>query len=336
MNIQLPTQSLLSALDVLCPMHVHIDAAGQIRHVGPTLQKMRPAAQFVGLPFLQVFDVLRPKALQSTPALLSAKAERLHMKLRDDPKTALQGIIVPNPQGSGALINLSFGISVLDAVQDYHLTNADFAATDLAIELLFLVEAKSAAMSASRSLNDRLQRAKLEAEQRAFTDSLTGLKNRRALEQVMAVALGSNTPFYYMQVDLDFFKAVNDTYGHAAGDHVLQQVAAILEDEVRLQDTVARIGGDEFAIVIQGKVSRARLSEIAQAIICRVELPFRFQGHSCEISASIGIASGIWQQLRTMDQIMLEADTALYFSKENGRGQFAFHEDIESRKSGSP
>jgi len=76
-------------------------------------------------------------------------------------------------------------------------------------------------MEASRTLNQRLQGAKIAAEEQAFTDTLTGLKNRRALNLVLARLSEAKVPFTVMQLDLDYFKAVNDTYGHAAGDHVL-------------------------------------------------------------------------------------------------------------------
>lgn len=102
------------------------------------------------------------------------------------PKTEVKGLLVAGPSEGQSIVNLSFGISVVDAVSDYSLNSADFAATDLTIEMLYLVEAKSAAMEASRKLNLRLQGAMIAAEEQAFTDTLTGLKNRRAMDHVLA------------------------------------------------------------------------------------------------------------------------------------------------------
>ena len=116
--------------------------------------------------------------------------------------------------------------------------------------MLYLVEAKSAAMDESRALNSRLQGAKIAAEEQAFTDTLTGLKNRRALDHVMARLLAMGEVFSCMHVDLDYFKSINDTLGHAAGDHVLQVVAQVLVAETRAPDTIARVGGDEFVILV--------------------------------------------------------------------------------------
>ncbi len=214
------TADLTGLLEMLCPMFVLVDEQGEIKFVGPTLQKLRPKQPMQGRSFLDVFDLVRPRSVTTTSALLSLAGAKLHLKLKDEPRTALKGLIAPLPDGKGAIINLSFGISILDAVRDYALTSADFSGTDLAIELLYLVEAKSAAMEASRSLNLRLQEAMLAAEEQAFTDMLTGLKNRREMDVFLGHMTSGNVPFALMHLDLDYFKSVNDRLGHAAGDFV--------------------------------------------------------------------------------------------------------------------
>jgi diguanylate cyclase (GGDEF)-like protein len=130
-----------------------------------------------------------------------------------------------------------------------------------------------------------------------------------------------------MQVDLDFFKAVNDTLGHAAGDHVLQQVARVLVEETRADDTVARTGGDEFVLIFDGLRERQKLSDIAARIIARLSEPIPFQGELCRISASIGIA--IWGGGAPADhkQLLTDADLALYASKHQGRARHMFYTD---------
>lgn len=128
---------------------------------------------------------------------------------------------------------------MVQAVRAHGLTGSDFAPTDLAVEMLYLVEAQSAAFRESRGLNDRLHGQKIAAEEQAYTDTLTGLKNRRAMDLSLAKCLSSGARFALLNLDLDYFKNVNDTLGHAAGDHVLQVVAKILLEETRQNDSIA-------------------------------------------------------------------------------------------------
>ncbi|MBT6533704.1 MAG: GGDEF domain-containing protein [Marinovum sp.] len=190
--------------------------------------------------------------------------------------------------------------------------------------MLYLLEAKNAAMAASRTLNQRLQGAKIAAEEQAFTDTLTGLKNRRALNLVLARLSGAKVPFTVMQLDLDYFKAVNDTYGHAAGDHVLRVAAWILVEETRAEDTVVRLGGDEFALVFYNVINATRLAKLSQRIIERLEQPVPFQNNICRISGSIGIAV-FDRRSEASPEVMLEqSDQALYASKKAGWAQHSF------------
>lgn len=311
-------------LDRLCPMFVLLDQTGHIRRVGPTLQKLRPDQPMQGQRFLELFELNRPRTITSLDGLLAASGAKLHLQFRDQPQTGLKGAIVSLPDDGGAIVNLSFGISVLDAVRDYALNSADFAATDLTIELLYLVEAKSAAMEASRTLNLRLQGAMIAAEEQAFTDTLTGLKNRRALDHVLERMTTSGRAFALMNLDLDFFKAVNDTLGHAAGDHVLQQAARIMVEETRDQDIVARVGGDEFVLIFDQLCDRDKIRRIAERLIKRLEVPIAFGNQTCRISASAGTV--VWGAPGNPQaaQLLNEADLALYAAKRAGRACHRF------------
>ncbi len=311
-------------LDVLCPMHVMLDAQGLITHVGPTTQKLRPNDQLVGRPFMEAFCVKRPRGISTLDQLRKAQHLKLHLEMCGTPPAKLKGVLVTLGDGS-AIINLSFGISILEGVQEYALTNADFAATDLAIEMLYLVEAKTAAMEASRKLNLRLQGAKVVAEEQAFTDTLTGLKNRRALDQMLERLLAENASFALMHIDLDYFKAVNDTLGHAAGDLVLQVVSKAMLEETRAVDTVARVGGDEFTIILSEVTDISLLERIGRRIIERIEVPIPFNDTMCEISASIGT---VWLESGSgfsPERVLEDADIALYASKNMGRARQTFY-----------
>ena len=313
-----------SILMTLCPMHVCLDHNGAVTQVGPTLQKLRPETVMTGARFLDLFDVARPRLLKTVDDLMTHAGAKLHLRFRDAPRTGLKGVLVHDGQG-GSVVDLSFGISVVDAVRDYDLSASDFSATDLTIEMLYLFEAKSAAMDVSRTLNRRLYSARIAAEEQAFTDTLTGLKNRRAADHVLAQAVASGRDFAVMHLDLDFFKNVNDTLGHAAGDHVLQHVARVLLDETRVEDAAARVGGDEFILIILGQSRERQLSEIADRIIARLETPITFEGRPCKVSASIGIALCAGHAPESVAEIMHRADAALYCSKRRGRARHSFY-----------
>lgn len=315
--------TLADLLTRICPMHLILDCDGVIGHTGSTLQKLRPDAPMKGRNFLDIFELIRPRRAQCVSDLLEGPGVKLKVAFRDAPHTTLKGEIARIP--GGAVVALSFGISLLDAVRDYDLTSADFAVTDLAIELLYLVEAKSLVEEASRQLNLRLQAARISAEEQAFTDTLTGLKNRRALDHVLARKSGGGMPYTVVHLDLDFFKQVNDTLGHAAGDYVLQEVARILVEETRREDTVARAGGDEFVIVFDNLTDRPRLQRIATRLIRRMEEPMHYQGRKCAISASIGIALSAEAPGCAPAELLRHADQALYAAKRGGRATLRFY-----------
>lgn len=320
------TDDLPHILTELCPMHAILDASGQIVSVGPTLQKLRPDAPMTGQLFLKYFDVQFPHGVRSLEALACGARNRLKLRFRDEPKTPLQGVILPRGADGGLVVNLGLGLSILDAVRDYALTNSDFAATDIAMELLYLVEANSAAMEASRTLNTRLKGAMIAAEEQAFTDTLTGLKNRRAMDHVVARLRGAGHEFTITHMDLDFFKAVNDTLGHAAGDHVLQQVARIMVQETRAADTVARIGGDEFVMIFDGMTNKLDFEQRVLRIIEKISKPMYFNGRRCAISASAGSVLVPVGDRRDGAALLHDADLALYAAKRAGRARHFFYE----------
>ncbi|MEQ9695801.1 diguanylate cyclase [Shimia sp. SDUM112013] len=312
---------LYELLDLFCPMHVVLDHEGRVLHAGDTLRKLLPGTALVGYSFFDQFEILRPRAFTSMTALRAEAGKRLRLRKQGTPRTILKGVLYSFENGRISVINLSFGFSVLDAVRDYALTSADFAATDLTIEMLYLVEAKSAAMEASRKLNLRLQGAKIAAEEQAFTDTLTGLKNRRALDTILARWLQAGRALTLVQMDLDFFKSVNDRLGHAAGDHVLQTVARILVEETRDEDCVARVGGDEFVLLLAGRMAPEKMASFAARLISRIEAPIPFKGEACRISTSLGFTRSSVADDPSAEDLLEQADAALYAAKRQGRAQ---------------
>ncbi len=303
------------------PMHLRLDSAARVVRAGPTMRRVCEAASVTGADFFALFDIRRPRGVTTAGRLRALDGTALKLALRAPPFTGFKGTVVALDGSDDLLVNLSFGINLPDGVRDHALTDRDFAITDLAVEMLYLNEAKLAVLGELRSLNHRLRSAKQRAEEQAVTDALTGLANRRAAEARLQQMCESGQPFAAMQLDLDRFKQVNDTLGHAAGDHVLIKVAQMLREVTRGEDLVARLGGDEFVVLLPGVGDYAPLREIADRLLQRLEAPIDHAGSSCRVSASLGATLSRHYAGPTPDRILADADRALYAAKHGGRGR---------------
>jgi diguanylate cyclase (GGDEF)-like protein len=180
-----------------------------------------------------------------------------------------------------------------------------------------------------RGLGDQasttLQKARLleTVRHQATHDALTGLPNRvlflDRLEMALA-AVGPGTHVGLLFCDLDRFKEVNDTLGHAAGDELLRQVAARLRAAVRPGDTVGRLSGDEFAIILPELVGPTDAQTLAGRVGECFSVPFRLEGTGVEVGTSVGVAVHDDNSYGTAEQLLREADAAMYRDKQRGRG----------------
>ncbi|WP_277591922.1 sensor domain-containing protein [Pseudomonas chlororaphis] len=167
----------------------------------------------------------------------------------------------------------------------------------------------------------------------AYYDALTHLPNRTLFQDRLHTALQSaerqKSWVVLMFLDLDRFKPINDSLGHAAGDRMLKEMATRLLDCVDDDDTVARMGGDEFTLLLQPRTSREialnRAIHVAEQILASLVKPFVLEGREFFVTASIGIALSP-QDGNELSQLMKNADTAMYHAKERGKNNFQFYQ----------
>ena len=181
-----------------------------------------------------------------------------------------------------------------------------------------LLDAKLTAEAHASALED----ARLVLEHRSLHDPLTCLPNRRYLDQQLALASASEDlrPLNLLHIDLDRFKDINDTLGHAAGDEVLKQAAAVLRTHAPAEDFIARIGGDEFVLLSRRDPTEANFPVLSGRLIEAISEPMAVQGHDCRIGASIGIATRS-DRSESPEQLLVNADIALYEAKRCGRNR---------------
>lgn len=179
-------------------------------------------------------------------------------------------------------------------------------------------------------LNDitEMKEAERKLKQMALYDALTGLANRHLffdrLELAAHEAARSKTKFALLFLDLDKFKPINDTLGHEVGDLVLRDVATRLKKMVRSADTVSRMGGDEFTVILTGVRDNQAVEQIARNIIQALSVPFVYDEIACTLGVSIGI-SLFPQHAEDASKLINKADQAMYMAKGKGRNTYCFY-----------
>lgn len=195
----------------------------------------------------------------------------------------------------------------------------------LAAALVFSALAAALLLGRLRRTSAMLEHSRAEASYLAFHDALTGVPNRALFEDRLEQALahmrrsGSMVALHYL--DLDRFKHVNDTLGHPIGDELIKAVAQRLSACVSDVDTVARIGGDEFAIIQVGLADTSLALSLAQTVVEVIGAPFELSGHEIRVGASVGVVATA-DAASTGEELMRQGDIALYSAKGDGRGRY--------------
>lgn len=174
-----------------------------------------------------------------------------------------------------------------------------------------------------------LHQAQQTIEKLAFYDPLTSLPNRRLLSDRLAQAIerANRSPDAHVAVmvfDLDNFKVVNDSLGHAYGDELLKHIGELVQEEIRAQDTLSRQGGDEFTIILSDVYDDDKMAAIANNIIEKISTPMMLNGQQIVVGASLGIA--IYpSDANSVDTLLSRADMAMYHAKNQGKNNFQFY-----------
>jgi diguanylate cyclase (GGDEF)-like protein len=251
--------------------------------------------------------------------------------MRDDPRAARDLALAVI-----AVVAVTMGALSTKAV-DHALSLAPFGFNNLngIIPLLLALPVATTVFSFRRYRD--ASEARKELAKLSMLDSLTGLPNRRSLpawyQRGVARAVEGASHMAVLFVDLDHFKAVNDTYGHDIGDQLLVEVGSRLRNIVRPSDRVVRYGGDEFVILGNDVVTAQAATRLAERVIEVLEAPFDFDMQRIEISASIGIAV-VDANSRSMDVVLSSADAAMYEAKNQGTGRFVVVDSGREQQSG--
>ena len=250
----------------------------------------------------------------------AAAAGRLHVTVRPDPVDgtgkvirSLQPVVATASGRAVGVLELYLPYDEIEAQSEQQL-HETYVRLAWGLGLLWLVLAVIS-WSSSRSLRQQA----LLREHQALHDSLTGLPNRAAFLAAVDRLLADESGGTVVLLDLDGFKAVNDTHGHAAGDALLTEVGLRLRAGLRPGEVAARLGGDEFALLLEGtpgpEALRARLDGLVDALA----EPVALDGAHVSIGASVGTAQAPGQG-RSVDELMRAADVAMYESKRTRRG----------------
>ncbi|WP_433295263.1 putative bifunctional diguanylate cyclase/phosphodiesterase [Actinoplanes sp. CA-030573] len=272
---------------------------------GP-LTPLQSAGYLIGCSFVALAAVSRPAlALAGTPDLMVAERDWLHLLLPYVPVTAT-GVVIAISTGAG------HQLSPFEAYLGW-------------LGLGLVVARQMFTIVDNTVLLDRVSEGQQRLHHQAYHDPLTGLANRALFRERLVRALDAHRhrgkPLALLFADLDDFKLINDSFGHAMGDRVLRAIAERLQGCVPSEELVARLGGDEFAVVLDRHPADAE--PIGHRILAALREPFVIDGHRVGVGASIGLVVPEPGEPLSADALLRRADAAMYSSKRRGKGALA-------------
>lgn len=286
--------------------------------------------------FFEVFSIEKPRRVNTLDDIRKTLGRKLTVSahLPSGNTLSFRCVACAIKDSDDLLIDYSFGDNLSEVIEDFHLTTSDFKPNDLSIDMLFMLESQKALLEDSRALAAALSQAKENAEHAANVDLVTGIANRRAFNRHLddlASGPARADEHALVHIDLDKFKAVNDTLGHAAGDMVLKHTADALIAATGPTDLAARIGGDEFAMVLHKPPGNDVLNERLQKVLAQISKPVRHNEHLCQVGASFGVSRFRPDQTATPDQPLIESDIALYVAKEQNNSVVFLTDEMINR-----
>ncbi len=315
----------LSSKDLgrILPFHILVGQDGVVTSVGPTLMKIADVDRLLERPLFDGVRFLKPRRLDPQKALRDGLGVRLSAEIKGVSGKGKLGMFgmafeifhAGTPQ---ILIALTPGVNARTFVERHGLKIADFGPADGCAETLTLLAMQQDMLEDGKRQSAKLRAARDSAEHLANHDVLTELPNRRALMRELTEAL-PREPIAILHVDLDKFKEINDTQGHAAGDAALRHAGAALRYVLGDTALCARLGGDEFVGMVCGAPDTEALKTLADRVIQHISHPFRFNGEDLSVGVSLGLATAAPEDRMSADEILHQADLALYEVKRTGR-----------------
>jgi len=298
-----------------------------MHYVGMAAMQVAPAPEYdTGLVLLSIFVAIAASALALALAFHLRSAVRSYAVTKRIFGAVAMGIGIAGMHYTG-MAAAQFAPNTICTGPGLEFDPFWLALTIAATTFLFL-GATMLVLTIDVRLIQRLDAANAQIVALAREDPLTGLANRRTfqeyLEDVFAARSTKRDSLAVLFLDLDGFKDINDTLGHAAGDTLLLEVANRLRNAVRREDLVARFGGDEFAILQKGVMGATDAGTLAEKIREEIALPIKIGNEQIAVTASIGVAQ-VSEDTGTPADLMVQADLALYRAKDDGRNRYCFH-----------